>query len=373
MRPLLAVLSLGACTASPSGPADTDTDGSPPVSAIATAGAPGPYRAGFRVSSLDTEAVDGTPTTLRMTLWYPTQDADGPQAAYLHDSKPAPGVLADPTPIDGPLPLAVFSHGAAVYAEVSGGLMAHLASHGWLVAAVDHAPDVFPGLTARTNPIYLRRPRDITALLDHVLDGAEPGLTADPDRILGIGHSFGGYTMLVLAGAVWDMDTWAAACGSGDDDLFCDDWDPAREAAFRAGAEDDRVQSVVVMSGGDHRLFGAAGLATVDVPVLHLTGALDDQVPNDPIGDRLWADLPDVGTPGHVRVDAAHGDHTTFTDFAGVAGSPGASPDGLDTETATQIGRTLLAGWTAWRIDGDDDAAVVFDDPPFHDDLTIAR
>lgn len=362
MRPAILAL-CAACAADPA-PADTDT-----VDVLTRLDAPGPFRAGYRVGELrHDDGVDGATRTLRRVLWYPTDDQDGPDAAYLFDARPAPGVLRDATPAPGPHGLVVFSHGAQSYAETSGALMAHLATHGWIVAAVDHLPDVTYRFDGRSNPIYLDRPRDITALLDALLDGSEPGLEVDPARIAGIGHSFGGYTMLVVAGAVWDMDTWAPACTGGASDTFCQDWDPAREAAFRAGAADPRLRTVILMNAGDHRLFGPPGLATVDRAALQITGALDSSVPNDPVGDALWRDLPDG-----VRVDMAHGDHVSLTDFAGDIVLPGTSPDALEPARAGRIGRVLLTGWLAARIDDDEDAAAVFDADPFDDDLTVSR
>lgn len=364
MRALLLLSSLIACSGDAPTPDDTDD-----VDILAQLDAAGPYRAGFRVSEVPTtDTFSGAPRGLRLALWYPTDADAGTDAAYLFDSKPAPGVLADAPPADGPFGLAVFSHGTSVYAEVSGALMAHLATHGWIVAAVDHVPDVIYDPGGRDNATYLQRPLDVSATLDHLLDGEEPGLAVDADRVWGVGHSFGGYTMVVLAGAVWDMDTLAPLCNGGASDAFCKGWDPAREDAFRAGAADERLSTVVLMNGGDHRRFGASGLASVDRDVLLITGSLDDQVPNDPVGDGYWRDLPDGE---HVRVDMAHGDHTSLTDFAGTPSAPGAHPDGLDADRAHRIGRILLGAWARARVDGDEAAAALLSAPPFDEDLTL--
>lgn len=369
MRALPTALALLIACQGPSSDADDDTDDTDAVDLLTRLDAPGPFHAGYRVSEVvTTEVFTGATRTLRLVLWYPTDDATGEDAAYLFDAKPAPGVFRDATPAPGPHGLVAFSHGAMSYAETSGALMAHLATHGWIVAGVDHIPDVTYDFAGRSNPIYLQRPRDVTALLDHLLDDGEPGLSVDPERVLGLGHSFGGYTMAVLAGAVWDMDTWASACDGGSTDLFCKDWDPSHEAELRAGAADARLKTVIWMNGGDYRLFGPSGLASIDRDVLQITGSLDPSVPNDPVGDGLWAGLPDGD---HVRVDLAHGDHLSLTDFAGDTTLPGHDVDALPPERAQRIGRILLTAWAASRGGDDPDAAAVFTDPPFDDDLTI--
>jgi len=105
------------------------------------------------------------------------------------------------------LPLVVFAHSSAPVGRAqSSFLMAHLASHGYVVAALDHSELVLPGLrrpTAEESPEHRarriqawidHRVPDIRLLLDFML--GESGLRPDASRIGIIGHSFGGWTAL---------------------------------------------------------------------------------------------------------------------------------------------------------------------------------
>jgi dienelactone hydrolase len=109
----------------------------------------------------------------------------------------------------GRYPLVVYSHSSGGHRRVATFLTSHLASHGYLVAAMDHSEMVAPELSARTGEtgderdarieaLIGSRVPDIRFLLDHLL-GGEPGLEIDPTRIGLAGHSFGGWTVLAAA------------------------------------------------------------------------------------------------------------------------------------------------------------------------------
>jgi dienelactone hydrolase len=117
-------------------------------------------------------------------------------------------------PAAGRHPLILFSHTSAGHRRQSSFLTTHLASHGYVVAAVDHAGSTAQDLVARAQrvaagvalePEELRqrisemiedRVPDLVALLETVLAG-DAGVTAiDPERIGVIGWSFGGWAAL---------------------------------------------------------------------------------------------------------------------------------------------------------------------------------
>lgn len=107
-------------------------------------------------------------------------------------------------------PLVVYSHYAGGSRRAATFLTGHLASHGYLVAAVDHSETFVPELqprdgedearrTARINAIVGSRVPDIRLVLDHLLAGAAPaGL---------VGHSLGGWSVLATA----DVDSRVGA------------------------------------------------------------------------------------------------------------------------------------------------------------------
>src|SRR5262249_6011106 len=124
--------------------------------------------------------------------------------------------VRDATPRPGVRPLVVFSHGYGGHRRQSTFLCTHVASHGYLVAACDHTGNtVFDvaqqAITARSGralqgfgdtlrTFAAARPADVGALLDRLLDGlaGDLGRLVDRDRIGMSGHSFGGWTTLVV-------------------------------------------------------------------------------------------------------------------------------------------------------------------------------
>ena len=99
-----------------------------PLDIAAAVTGPGPFGVGYHEDSVAYDAPDG-PRALRLAVWYPTEATDG--AATNYDGFfPATDVYSDATIAGGPFPVAVFSHGHQGYAENSGFLMEHLASHG---------------------------------------------------------------------------------------------------------------------------------------------------------------------------------------------------------------------------------------------------
>jgi dienelactone hydrolase len=143
---------------------------------------------------------------------------------------PLPPNLADPCgssvivglPISGrgPFPLLMFSHGSGADPHLYVSLTEYLASHGYIVVAPEHTGNRFvdndafliTGLdcgTLLSRPCLdsiaksaVDRPQDIRFVLDQVLAG-HAGLdpaAIDASRIGMYGHSFGGYTTVVVAG-----------------------------------------------------------------------------------------------------------------------------------------------------------------------------
>ena len=181
----------------------------------------GRYPVGARSTSITRDD-----RTLGVEVWYPATDAhaghdrtDPTRDRY----EVLPGLPAvsqdavrDAVPRDGRWPLVVFSHGYAGHRRQTTFLCTHLASHGYVVASVDHAGNTVveamedmvaaqTGGVARDPQDVLRafvehRPRDASFLIDQVLAGAGAVRElVDADRIGIAGHSFGGWTTLVTA------------------------------------------------------------------------------------------------------------------------------------------------------------------------------
>ncbi len=162
------------------------------------------------------------PRRLPCEIWYPASTLESPSAAgdsntTLHEEASHPLGLPHRArlnlpPLETPCPLIGFSHGNSGLRQQSTFLMTHLASWGFVVIAPDHMGNTFSEMLALDNEdarreAHLRaraqRPHDLAAALRRMTDPAvqESGLpTVDPGGIGVMGHSYGGWTALKLAG-----------------------------------------------------------------------------------------------------------------------------------------------------------------------------
>ena len=175
----------------------------------------GPFPAGVR-----TLHASRGPRALPIELWYPAADdyAGRDVAPESRDTyEQIPGLpstwqdaVREATPRPGRYPVIVFSHGYGGHRRQSTFLCTHLASHGYVVAAVDHTGNTVldilqavmtlqaGGRPAAPEPVLREfieaRPADVSFTIDRVL--AELADLVDPERIGAAGHSFGGWTTL---------------------------------------------------------------------------------------------------------------------------------------------------------------------------------
>jgi len=116
-------------------------------------------------------------------------------------------------PRAGRWPLVAFSHGAGGHRRQSTFLTTHLASHGYVVAAVDHAGNTYrdiaqlalairagaqrPDTAASIRALAISRPADVAVMLASVL-ADETGRLIEAGPIGMAGHSLGGWTTLLV-------------------------------------------------------------------------------------------------------------------------------------------------------------------------------
>ncbi len=173
-------------------------------------GARGPHPVGVRTTTISYDA-----RSLDVEVWFPADDAHRGQELVTPDEfHMIPGMpswrqraVRDARPRDMDAPLVVFSHGYSSHRRQSTELATHLASHGYVVAAPDHAGNTVvevylstmgkPTDEARRIAVEgviesaAHRPRDVAAVLD-----AARSLGARGERAAVVGHSFGGWTAL---------------------------------------------------------------------------------------------------------------------------------------------------------------------------------
>ena len=170
----------------------------------------GPYAVGTRQYSWSDRSRN---CAMPVDIWYPAaSDHDGedfdPEKMSSFDFLFGPGkntqnAVMNAKARSGTLPLVVFSHGYGGERRQSTFFCTHLASHGYVIAAMDHvgntAVELLSGLAAgdaeSINRFMQSRPFDASFVIDQMLAGASD-LDIDEDRIGMSGHSFGGWTTL---------------------------------------------------------------------------------------------------------------------------------------------------------------------------------
>lgn len=322
-------LLLGACGDKAGGDTGSPGDPGPTEDLSRTLVSPGPHGAGYlEAEVVYPDPVAGLPgeeeageRSLRLAVWYPSSEETlGEEIRYggvFLGEDVVEGAAWAEAPSAG-FPVAVYSHGHQGYAEASSFVAAHLASHGWVVLAPDHTGNTTFDGSDRETAIYIQRPHDLSAVLDAALAGqlAElGGVALDAEAVVALGHSFGGYGLFAAAGASYDA-ALQAACLSGDDtSAYCSTMTEAHAEVLAAGFDEPRVAAWIPMAPGDFRLFGTAGVAHLDVPVVLLSGELDPQVGDNPM--RYWEALRDGAAADHRHLEILGGGHQTFTDFSG--------------------------------------------------------
>jgi len=230
-------------------------------------------------------------------LWYPAADGSATQTYAVKRVFEGVRIGRGARYAGGatPRPLIILSHGNWGTWFSQGWLATHLVDAGYLVLSLQH-----PGTTAesRTTAGRIRlwdRAADVSRALDVVLADPEWGPRIDRDRIGFVGHSFGAWTGVALAGGVYHHADQLAAC-RGKRDIYCRSLaepDVGRVPLDGDGRPwaDPRIRAFALLAGGAFDGFDAESLASISAPVWIAAAAHDEVL--DPAGsDRLAARIP---------------------------------------------------------------------------------
>ncbi|MCC5609515.1 alpha/beta hydrolase [Nostoc sp. CHAB 5834] len=192
-------------------------------------------------------------------------------------------------------PVIVLSHGFMSVRTDLHYLAEHLASHGYVVAALEHPGSneantnlAFQGKTRVMKPQeFLNRPQDISFVLDeleklnqtanHSLQGK-----LATSKAMVIGYSFGGGTALALAGAELQLERLKQRCKKNltilslGENMQCIAQElPENTYQLR----DTRIKQAIALNPTTSLMFGETGLTKVQVPTLVLAGSADKTTP----------------------------------------------------------------------------------------------
>lgn len=264
-----------------------------------------------------------------VALFYPTAQAAAPQRFGPYELMVAPGAA----PSNGPRALALLSHGTGGSELGHAWLAERLAAAGWIVLAIRHAGDNHEDRSGVARADYLsERPRQLSRALDGLLAHPDWAARVDPRRIVAIGHSAGGHTVLALAGGRPDRQQLVSHCaevarGAREDAAMCGlapRRDPTVPAATAVDGEpeasDRRIRAVVALAPLGQGL-ARESLGSIRLPV-HLETAGRDEV-LAPAWHGRWLCQ---AMPAAACIDTPHAGH--FASFHPVSQRLG--PPGLD-------------------------------------------
>lgn len=259
-------------------------------------------------------------------VWYPTMETEGSVRAHGNQVWEAIRAIPHAPPASGLRPLVVLSHGMYGNARNQAWLAAALTQAGYVVAAIDH-----PGTsTFLRDPDDARelweRPHDISRTIDHILADETLSAQIDPDRIYMAGHSLGGLTAAMLAGARYDPARIDAHCADGLDDLVCGIlamWDVAQSEADREiiaqDWSDPRLAGIAVLDLGGTQALSPESVAAIDTPILVIGAPIANSGLTLDLESRALVDMLPDGTSYLEPETLAH------FDFLGVCTEQGLS------------------------------------------------
>lgn len=307
MKPtaVLSVLAGALLLSAPAISKPTPAPATPPVGATWAAAAeapalarPGSYRVGTsrmtvtvqQRPGLGAQGVQTAPFQLPLRLFFPAV-AGGRPALYRHTinlprqqpfSVTEHGIAFEgAAPLAGQtFPLVVFSHGFGGWSEHYSRIAEVLASHGYVVASLDHGDMAFgdvPGFLRSFGNVLLTRPADqraaIAALLAETPNKGSPMALVDRAKPIGLlGYSMGGYGALGTAGADYDpaAKPYAGLPAEG------------RALVGQPSPVAGRIGALVLVSpwGGqpDNRAWSSEAVRKVTAPTLLVGGDHDDVV-----------------------------------------------------------------------------------------------
>lgn len=242
--------------------------------------------------------MDGKQTERSLTLevWYPA--AEKTDLAVYSDETRNGNVFeiqadayrdASMRPTEEGYPVVVISHGYTGYRTLMYYLGEHLASHGYVVAAIDHTDSTNKDVNFAENPYsgfpstLLNRSRDQVLTLNAVTSHAFFSGNVDSEHAGLIGYSMGGYGAVNTVGGCYSFNDQAAATFTGvKDPAVIEHVKQALNTCAGGNASGDetlpawKAAMALAPWGGQHQLFDTDALANINVPMLYVAGDNDD-------------------------------------------------------------------------------------------------
>lgn len=247
-----------------------------------TPSARGIYRVGVRTVKLN-DASRNRPLTLE--VWYPAKlEANQEKSVYKSTVGNTPYSVQARAGRDAPMlestqkfPLIVYSHGQPGSRMQAHYLLEHLASQGYVIAALDHTQSTYADVTQDSYATGLvNRPLDILFAASEI-PKQFPG--SDANNVGLIGYSYGGYSSLNAAGIGLDSANLAAYCKRSNNEGPCflqSFFEPLEQVrGAKVVKADPRIKAVFVMAPYGIPWFSPQAFADMRVPLFVGGGSAD--------------------------------------------------------------------------------------------------
>jgi len=199
---------------------------------------------------------------------YPTHKSSAPTnfGPYIMDVSPQAEIT------NGRFPLVIVSHGNGGSHLLYRTISSHLAKSGYIVAMLEHFGNNRNNNDLADSIENLQfRPRHVSLTIDYLLSESIFGQSISIGKIAVIGHSFGGYTALALAGGT-----------------------PWTQAGQKVEVQNDpRVKALVLMAPAAAYFIPESSLANVTIPILLLIAEHDQFTPQKWTSDVILNGVPD--------------------------------------------------------------------------------
>ncbi|MBA2306609.1 hypothetical protein H0W26_00535 [Candidatus Dependentiae bacterium] len=260
-----------------------------------------PYTTGLTTLSFvdNTRIFDNQPRTLHVFVWYPVKTGTATQTID-YDIWKIKNAAKEASPLLGKkkLPLILFSHGYSGHPYANSWFAEYLASKGYIVASVQHYGNSFPeSMIPEISARPWNRPKDMSFVLDKLLEHPLFKDCIDKDRIGAAGFSQGGIAALWLAGMkahlTKDMlkeqitfindpflrnkhfkELTTKRLDADLPNFSQEDFDQANQSY-----KDSRIKAVFALAPGideKNPMFLKEGLSLVNIPVCIVVGEGDD-------------------------------------------------------------------------------------------------
>lgn len=188
---------------------------------------------------------------------------------------------AEPAPGLGKRPLVVISHGNWGTRYSLGWLAQRLVGAGYVVLSTSHAGTLADDQSALGRWRLWDRSLDISFAISKLLTHAKWAPLVDATKIGFVGHSFGGWTAVSLAGGRYDPQRQREFCRAAEPkDAYCaatlsDNVADMSTAGAGESFKDDRIKAYYIMASGPGQGFTEASVQAISAPFVVDTAEQD--------------------------------------------------------------------------------------------------